>query len=83
MSEKKIVQDKSEKIIELLLKVACKIRKGERMGDDLEIVSNFLYKGVVENMSDEDVLNVVLADLKRKVTPEKRKELLTAMRNFS
>jgi hypothetical protein len=30
-------------------------------------------------MSDEEVLDIVLADLNLKITPEKRKELLSAM----
>jgi hypothetical protein len=38
-----------------------------------------LYKDIVEGMSDEKVLDIVLVDLHLKITPEKRKELLSAM----
>jgi hypothetical protein len=67
----------SEENLKRLLKTACKIRNGERV--EPTIATDFLYKGIVEGMSNEEVLGIVLADLNLKITPEKRKELLSAM----
>jgi hypothetical protein len=69
----------SEEKLRLFLRIACKIRNGERV--EPTIVTDYLHKGIVEGMSDEELLDVGLRDLHIKIMPEKRKELLLAMFN--
>jgi len=67
----------SEEDLKRSLKIACEIRNGKRV--EPTIISDYLYKNIVERMSNEELLDVVLADLRLKITQEKRKELLSAM----